>query len=234
MTENNSNWFIQTSDFINKLSAFDREALLKIAEQKYFSKSELVFSAGTESEYVYILKTGQVKIYQLSSQGKEVILWFCFQGEVFGLSEITRGAQRSVFAQTCAPSNVYLIKRVDFNNFLMQHPDASMAIIDLLSCRLRGLSDMLTNLTADDVTSRIIKLLIRMSMLYGAQKQDMLCLNMHITHQEIADMVSASRQTVSSIISQLKKEGLLFIENNSIYIYKSSLPEHLKTNWQYN
>ncbi len=227
MTTNSSNWFVQTSDFINKLSMFDKDALLKISEQRYFSKSQLVFSAGTESEYVYILKTGQVKIYELSSHGKEVILWFCFPGEVFGLSEITRGARRSVYAQTCAPSNVYLIKRFAFNNFLLQHPDASMAIIGLLSCRLRGLSDMLTNLTSDDVTSRIIKLLIRMSMLYGAQKQDTLCLNIHLTHQEIADMVSSTRQTVSSIISQLKKEGLLFIENNSIYIHKSSLPEHL-------
>ncbi len=234
MATNNANWFVQTSDFVNKLSACDREILFNLAEQQYYSKTDLVFSAGTESEYVYILKTGQIKIYELSSQGKEVILWFCFPGEVFGLSEITRGALRSVYAQTCAPSKVYLIKRTAFNNFLVQHPDASMAIIDLLSCRLRGLSDMLTNLTADDVTSRIIKLLIRMSMLYGAQKQDMLCLNMHLTHQEIADMVSASRQTVSSIISQLKKEGLLFVENNSIYIHKSSLPEHLKHNWQYN
>jgi len=227
MKENNSNWFIQTSDFINKLSVFDRKVLLNIAEQHYFSKAELVFSAGTESEYVYILRTGQVKIYELSSQGKEVILWFCFPGEIFGLSEITRGAQRSVYAQTCTPSNVYLIKRVAFNNYLLRHPEASIATIDLLSCRLRGLSEMLTNLTADDVTSRIIKLLIRMSMLHGVQKQDMLCLNMHLTHQEIADMVSASRQTVSSIMSQLKKQGLLFIENNSIYIHKSSLPEHL-------
>ncbi|WP_126456982.1 Crp/Fnr family transcriptional regulator [Sulfuriflexus mobilis] len=225
---NTLNWFTQTSDYLNKLSLSDRDDLLAIADQQYFSKSEFIFRAGTASEYVYILKTGQVKIYELSAQAKEVILWFCFPGEVFGLSEITRGARRAVYAQASTPSEVYLIKRVAFNTFLTQHPAASMSIIDLLSCRLRGLSEMLSNLTSDDVTSRIIKLLIRMSMLYGAQKQDMLCLNMHITHQEIADMIGASRQTVSSIIGRLKREGLLFMDHHTIHIDKASLSDNFK------
>lgn len=223
-----SNWFIETTDFLSKLTMPDRDALLDIADQHYFSKSELIFRAGTDSEYVYILKKGQVKIYELSSQGKEVILWFCFPGEVFGLSEITRGAKRSVYAQTCTPSEVYLIQRVAFNKFLTQHSDAAISIIDLLSCRLRGLSGMLSNLTSDDVTSRVIKLLIRMSMLYGVQKQGKLCLNMQLTHQEIADMISASRQTVSSIIGKLKREGLLYMDNDNLHINGSSLPEHYK------
>jgi len=221
---------LQSSNFLNKLSFSERNDLLKIAEEHYFSKSELIFRAGVDSDYVYIHKTGQVKIYELSSQGKEVILWFCFPGEVFGLTEITRGAKRSVYAQACTRSRVYLIQRVAFNDFLTRHPNAAMAIIDLLSTRLRGLSDMLSNLTSDDVTSRIIKLLIRLSLLYGEQKSDMFCLNMNLTHQEIADMVSASRQTVTSIIGQLKRDGLLFIDNDSINIHKPCLPEHIKFN----
>lgn len=222
-----SNCLIQSSDFLNGLSSSDCDDLLNISEERFYSKSELIFQAKTESEYVYILKTGQIKIYELSSQAKEVILWFCFPGEVFGLSEITRGAKRSVYAQACTRSKVYLIKRVAFNVFLTTHSEASMAIIDLLSSRLRGLSEMLSNLTSDDVTSRIIKLLIRMSMLYGAQKQDILCINMHLTHQEIADMISSSRQTVSSIIGQLKRKGLLSIDNGCINIHKPSLHEYI-------
>lgn len=225
-----SNLFVQTSDFLNKLSASDHDSLFDIAEQHYFSKSELIFRASAQSDYVYILKTGKVKIYELSSQGKQMILWFCFPGEVFGLSEITRGAKRSVFAEACTPTKVYLIGRVAFNEYLEKHPSASMAIIDLLSCRLRGLSGMVSNLTSDDVTSRVIKLLTRLSVLHGVEKQNVLYLNMHLTHQEIADMIGASRQTVSSIIGQLKRDGLLFIENDSIHINISSLPEQYKYN----
>jgi CRP/FNR family transcriptional regulator len=225
-----SNWFFQTSDFLNELQQSDRDSLLNITEQHKYSKAEFVFSAGTDSDHVYILRTGQVKIYELSSQSKEVILWFCFPGEVFGLSEITRGAKRTVYAQACTDSEVYLIPRDVFNQFLALHPDASMSIIDLLSCRLRGLSSMLSNLTSDDVTSRIIKLLIRMSMLYGAQKEDVLSIDMHITHQEIADMIGSSRQTTSSIIGQLKREGLLRIDNDRIHINKTNLPEKFELN----
>ncbi len=218
-----SHWYIQASHFLDKLPHSVRDDILSIAEQQNFSKSALIFSAGTESEYVYILKTGQIKIYELSPHGKEMILWFGFPGEVFGLSEITRGAKRSVYAHACTATEVYLIKRIEFNEFIAKHPSASMAIIDLLSCRLRGLSGMLSNLTSDDVTSRIIKLLTRMSILYGVEKKDMLHLNIHLTHQDIADMIGASRQTVSSIINQLKRDGLLSITNHSIHIKKSGL-----------
>jgi len=219
---------MQTSDFLNKLTTADRNDLLEIAEQHHFAKSESIFQAGSDSEYVYILKTGQVKIYELSSQAKEVILWFCFPAEIFGLSETTNEAKRSVYAHACADSDVYLIQRNAFNHFLLQHPDAAMCTIDLLSCRLRGLSDLISNLTSDDVTSRVIKLLIRMSSLYGAQEKEVLSINIQLTHQEIADMVGASRQTVSSTINQLKREGLLFINNDNIHIDKSSLPEAFK------
>jgi len=108
---NESNWFIQTSDFLNLLQQSDRKSLLNITEKQKYSRAEIIFSAGTNSEYVYILRSGQVKIYELSSHSKEVILWFCFCGEVFGLSEITRGAKRTVFAQACTNSQVYLIPR---------------------------------------------------------------------------------------------------------------------------
>lgn len=221
-------WIMRSSDFLNKLTVSDRSDLLTIAELHYFAKSESIFQAGADSEYVYILKTGQVKIYELSSQAKEVILWFCFPGEIFGLSETTREAKRSVYAHACAPCEIYLIQRVAFNNFLIQHPDAAMSTIELLSCRLRGLSDMISNLTSDDVTSRVIKLLIRMSMLYGEQEQNVLSLNIQLTHQEIADMIGSSRQTVSSTINQLKRDGLIFINNDNIHIDRSSLPDAFK------
>lgn len=225
-----SRWYVQASHFLDKLPNATQEDLLSIADEHHYAKSELIFTAGTESEYVYILKSGQIKIYELSPQGKEMILWFCFPGEVFGLSEITRGAKRSVYAHACTPSDIYVIKRTEFNEFLISHPPASMAIIDLLSCRLRGLSGMLSNLTSDDVASRVIKLLTRMSILYGVEKQDILYLNIHLTHQDIADMIGASRQTVSSTINQLKRDGLISIDNHSIHINKSNLPDTYKYN----
>lgn len=219
--------FDSASAFLNKLSASARNELFSIAEIHHFSNAELIFRAGMASEYVYLLKSGRVKIYELSSQGKEVILWFCLPGEIFGLSEITRGAKRSVFAQAYAATEVLLIERLAFNEYLKRHTTASMATIDLLSSRLRGLSGMLSNLTSDNVTSRIIKLLIRMSSYCGMEKQDMLHLNMHLTHQEIADMIGASRQTVSSILGQLKRDGLIHVEKHNIQINLSCLPEHL-------
>ena len=86
---------------------------------------------------------------------------------------------------------------------------------------MRALGDMLLNLASDDVMSRLIKLLTRLCSRYGKHEGNNIILDIPLTHQEIADMIGASRQTVSSSISALKRQGYLDIENHCIHIKDS-------------
>ena len=78
---------------------------------------------------------------------------------------------------------------------------------------------MLVNLVADDVHTRLIKLLIRLSSLYGQRTDnESVCLDVSLTHQEIADMIGTTSQSVTSLLNELQRQNLLRIEKRRIHI----------------
>lgn len=210
-------------DLLASLPETDRAELLQIGQTHPFRKSEFIFRAGDATHHVYLLLRGRVKIYQPSSVGKEVILWFCFGGELFGLAEAARGGERVVSAQACDDAEVLSIRQEQFTSFLAQHPHSALMIVQVLSCRLRVLGDVVINLISDDVHTRVLKMLLQLGARCGIPHAQGLRLNITLTHQEIADMIGTTRQTVTTILGQLEREGMIRIEHHVIYIVHETL-----------
>ncbi len=218
---------VAPSNFLARLNAQDYAALLEIATVQHYSKGDFVFRSGAPGSNVYFLRSGKVKIHQLSPLGREVILWFCFSGEIFGLAEVARGGGRVVNAQACEASAVLAVSQEKFRAHLEHHPHLAMLSMQVLSSRLRVLGEMFVNLVSDDVSTRIAKLILRLSARYGTRIGKEVFLNIPITHQEIADMVGTSRQTVTSVLGSLKRQGVLSIDNRRIHIESEELLSEL-------
>ena len=222
-----SPWFASPFDFIAHLPGPDRDALLALGRANSLSKGTEVFHAGSPGENVYLLEDGRVKIYHHSIGGREIIQWFCFPGEIFGVAEVSRIGPRGVCAQACADSNVIAIDHRAFRAFLRERPDTALLVIDVLASRLRVLGDMLIDLSADDVHGRLMKLLVRLGARYGKRRGAQLVLDIPLTHQEIADMIGTSRQTATTELGRLRREGVLRIENHCIHIEDPGLRRSL-------
>lgn len=205
-------------DIFSALAPQDLTDLLALAEQRHYPKGSAIFRAGDPGRHVYFLQSGRAKIYQLAPNGKEVILWYCFAGEMCGLAEVARGGGRSVSAVACSETDALKLNHDVFNDFLVHHPQASFLMIQMLACRLRGLGDMLVNLVSDDVTTRVAKLILRLAARYGRRDDDEVILDIHLTHQEMADMIGTSRQTLTGVLNDLKRQGILNICNRTIRI----------------
>jgi CRP/FNR family transcriptional regulator len=203
----------------------DHSDLNSLAQLQSFKKGDLLFHAGAPSRHVYFLRSGRIKIYQPCPCGKEVILWFCFPGDMFGFAEVVQGEGRVVNAVACETSEVLSITQAQFADFLQTHPAASLLVMQALSCRLRALGEFVVNLVNDDVQTRIMKLILRLRASRGVRDAQDVQLDIALTHQEIADMVGATRQTVTSILSDLQRRGLLRQEHRRIHIER---PELLK------
>jgi CRP/FNR family transcriptional regulator len=93
----------------------------------------------------------------------------------------------------------------------------------VLSSRLRGLSDVLVNLVSDDVEIRIAKLILRLGARCGRRAGGVIHLDLPLTHQEIAEMVGTTRQTVTSALTRLKRQGALSIDTHRIQIESEDL-----------
>jgi CRP/FNR family transcriptional regulator len=154
----------------------------------------------------------------MASSGKEVILWFCFAGDIFGLAESMQCGEREVNAQACEPCEVLSISQSGFKTFLFSHPQVMYLLLQVMTSRLRCLSDTLANVAGEQVGKRLARLLFWLCMRYGHDGGAGVVLNVKLTHQEIADMIGTTRQTVTSLMNNFKREGILAINDHVIHI----------------
>jgi len=222
-------WYVPTSDFLARMERSERNQLLRLGQSRHYARHSSIFQAGSPGKNVYLLISGRVKIYALSAVGKQTILWFCFPGELFGLAEVPRCGEREVNAEASTDCEVLAVSQHDFKNFLARHPSTAMMVIELLSCRLRTLGEILKNLSVDDVETRMIKLLVHLCARFGrpGEGDAEITLDIGLTHQEMADMIGATRQSVTSIFSDLRRKGVLRIENRSIRVHRGEVLEKL-------
>lgn len=214
-----TSWYVAPSNFWGRLPDASRTALASRGNIVRFKKGAPIFRAGGCGEHVYILTEGRVKVYALSPLGRAVILWFCLPGEMFGLAEMTRGGERVVYAEACADVETVMIPCDRFRAFLECDATVAMLVVDMLSCRLRGLTDTVLNLISDDVTTRLVKLLLRLDQRYGVPMNDGgRRFEIPLTHQEMADMIGSTRQSVNEAINRLKQQGVLTVSAHRIHL----------------
>lgn len=212
------------SDLLGNLDLADREALFRLGHRRSYARGQAVFQPGGPGANVYLLESGRVKIYQPSGSGREVLLWFCLVGEIFGLAEVAWGGRgRVVGAIACEASTVLVVSQDEFRGFVISRPAVALLCMEVLSSRLRGLSDVLVNLASDEVDTRIAKLILRLGARYGRRDGGVMHLDIPLTHQEIADMVGTTRQTVTSVLSRLRRQGVLSIDTHRIQIESEEL-----------
>jgi CRP/FNR family transcriptional regulator len=211
------------TDFIQHLNAGELAALEAIGRRERYARSDFVFSAGGPGKTVYFLRSGRVKIFQPSAPGRDVILWFCLPGEIFGLAEVARGGGRSVSAVACEPCEVLCVAQEQFMAFVEARPRLALLSMQVLSSRLRVLGEMHANLVSDDADTRIAKLILRLAARHGVRHGSELRLTLPLTHQEIADMVGTTRQTVTSSLGNLRRRGVLAIDSHRLVIESEEL-----------
>lgn len=213
---------IEITNLLAQLQPEQRRALEGLGTTTTVTKDEFICGLDSDNENVYFVLEGRVKIYQLTSEGKEVLLWFCSRGELFGFVEssaapIVSGLQLSVRA--CRFSRLLIIKRQAFRQFLLSHPALALPIIRLLGLRLGEVIEVLSDIISSDVASRVVKLLLRLGRRYGRTVDQGLFLDIALTHQEMADMIGTSRQTVTTVLGELRRQGLIGIERRSVVIH---------------
>lgn len=208
-------WKTAHGDLLSTLSPQELAWLVRNAKRRRISRGQRIFEAGEDSGEILIVVGGCIKLYQLSPGGKEIILWFAFPGELFGVAESIRGVPREISASAKVASEVMSIERRDFVEFLRLHPEASLRAIGILSARVRTLGSAFAELMADDVETRLSRLLLRFSAgsltpaCAAPCKPGEMCLNIDLTRSDIANFVGATRQTVTTLLARLQRNGIV-------------------------
>ena len=197
---------IRPTDFLGQLESDARDALLARGRRRTLDKGEYVYRVGDEGDSVFLLLNGRAKTYKVSPEGHEVILWFCYPGELFGLAVHPHQRGRMVSVQACERSEVAELSHASFDSFLEARPAESRLCLQAVMFRLGMLANRLVRLTADDAVARVAKLLLDLENRQPLKTDDKR-VALGITHQEIADLTGVQRQTVTRILGELAASG---------------------------
>jgi CRP/FNR family cyclic AMP-dependent transcriptional regulator len=191
----------------SRVSDHDLEEIASHLIERRFPKHATVVEEGLEGDYMYVIREGRVKVTKASEDGREKIMNFLDRGQFFGDMALLTGGVRSATVKTLEATRLLALSRRDFIEILRQSSDLALAVIEELSRRLKETNEQASSLSFQGVTDRVRSLFERIAVHDPASLDNRL--TPPLTHQQIADMIGTSRETVTRAIKELKQDGWL-------------------------
>jgi CRP/FNR family transcriptional regulator, cyclic AMP receptor protein len=204
----------------DSLTAAELRALSEQGTVKSFKKHAVIVTEGDETDSLYVILSGRVRVFVADESGKEVVLGTQGPGEYFG-EMVLDGGPRSASVMTLEPSRFVVIPRHKARDFLRGQPDFAIRLLEKLIHRSRVLTASVKSLALMDVYGRVARLLLELA----EDDRGELVIREKLTQQDIASRVGASREMVSKILGDLAKGGYLSISHKRIAIHKAP-PRH--------
>ena len=185
----------------------DLESIASLLIERRFPRHKTIVEEGLPGDYMYILREGRVKVTKLSEDGREKILDFLDSGSFVGEMALLERAPRSASVKTLTPVRVLALSRGDFMGLIRKSSDLALAVIQELSRRLRTVNEQASALSFQRVKDRTKGLLERLA--NDPHGDGTRVSTPTLTHQQIADMIGTSRETVTRVVKELKSTGWL-------------------------
>jgi CRP-like cAMP-binding protein len=209
---------IKKVHIFNTLSTEELKELSRYLLSEPYAKKEFVFAEGDPSEWLYIVKTGKVKITKLSNEGKEIILEIISPHEMFGGIAVVRGFPYPANAVAMEDGEVLKISRKNLLSLMDKLPALMYCMAMSIGDRIKDTHDTLKSIALEKVESRIASLLIKLSEKSGEKVSEGVAIAMKLTKQDIAEMVGTTVETSIRTMSKLAKAGLVISKSGKIII----------------
>ena len=193
------------------LSDDDVESLATIVMTQSYKRGEVVFSEGEEAVGFYVVKTGRVKIFKLSVDGKEQILHIFGPGEPFGEVPVFAGRSFPANAEAIEKSSVFYFPRKAFVDLIKSTPSLAMNMLAVLSLRLHKFTALIEDLSLKEVPGRLAAYLAYVSEQNGGAND----LALEISKTQLASILGTIPETLSRILGKLVKEGIIESDGHS-------------------
>lgn len=207
---------------INLLQGLGPEVLAQVDQRSHWreaKKNQVIYFPEEPSSVVFFLKAGRVKIGSYSDDGKEIIKAIIHPGEIFGELGVVGETERQDFAIAMDNATRMCAMNVsDIQQMMTSNPHLAMAVTRTIGEKLMTVERKLTSLVFADAPARIIGFIKDMALKHGTPVGDEILLKHNLTHQDIAQLTASSRQTVTTVLNQLRAEDKIYFERNRMLI----------------
>ncbi len=184
-----------------------------------YPKGAVLFVEGQAPRGIFVLCKGRVKLSICSTDGKTLILKIAEPGEVLGLSATVSGKTYELTAETIDPCQVNFVKREDFLRFLKEHADACFRVAEQLSDKYNTACREIRSLgLSHSAAEKLAKLLLEWSARSGESNKSEPRVRLALTHEEIAQMIGTSRETVTRLFAELKKRQIVLSRGATLVV----------------
>ena len=206
---------LEAIPLFNGLSEQDLSALYSHSVSRAYKKNTIIIHEGDQSDSLYVILSGKVRVYLSDDEGKEVDLSILQAGDYFGELAALDNFPRSASIITLQECRFLLVSKKEFDVCLVNNPQIAVHIIHELTSRFRSMTENVKSLALMDVYGRVARTLINLA---AESDEGKLVIQQKLTQQDLANMVGASREMVSRILKDLTKGGYITIHNKYITI----------------
>lgn len=219
MSQHSTLWYFEDVDLFNLMCPHKIKTISERHSFNYFRKNEFIYFTDEPAKHIYMIAAGRVKIGHYTEDGKEVVKAILSTGEIFGELALAGEERRADYAQAMDDNTtVCPISIEEMQALMAENKELSFKIYKLIGLRIRKLERKIESLVFKDARTRIIDFLKDAAAWKGKKVGFETMIPTKLTHKDIANLTGTSRQTVTTILNELKEKNLINFDRKKILI----------------
>lgn len=204
--------------FFSDMNNEELSKVEKILIKRTYPPNTIIFSEGESAKGFYIIDSGRVKVFKLSPEGKEYVLHTFESGEMFAEAAMFSGTSYPASAETLQNTTLIYVPKEAFLGLIRQYPELSFKMLGSLSIRLRRFAGIIEDLYLKEVSSRLAKYLLDMSIKAGSDS-----FKLDIKKTELAVRLGMARETLSRAFKKFRDKKIISLNKREVCILNNKL-----------
>ena len=216
--EKRAMWYLRKIPLLEGVSAARLQDLATAVEIREIPRRQVIYLPGDPGDRVFFINGGRVKCSKVTRDGKELTLAYRGAGQMFGELCVIDGAPRDEMAEAMKNAIITELPREVFQELLVSDPQLCFSFAMIVGERRRQIETKLEHLVFRDVQAKLAALLLELGEEYGVEHEEGMQIGLKITHQEMANLIGSTRETISLTLAQFKKKGLLDLNGRTVVL----------------
>ncbi|MEI8307488.1 MAG: Crp/Fnr family transcriptional regulator [Chloroflexales bacterium] len=204
-------------DIFRSLEPRQRAGVERLITYSIYPGGQILHTPNEIGQQLFVLRSGRVRVYKLSSEGRALTLMMLEPPTIFGEMTLVGQWVHDTFAEAMVECEIGVIRRDALRQILTHHPQVALDFMELMGQRLRAMENKLADIAFKSVPQRLASVLLSLSgvipsQVVGASPPSVV----RYTHQQLAEMIGSYRETITKAIGEFREAGLIRIEDDAI------------------
>lgn len=211
-------WYLRKLPLLEGLPTERYREMTSLVEVREVQRRQIVYLPGDPGEQMFFIQGGRIKCSKVSRDGKELTLSYMAAGEFFGELCVLEGQPREEMAEAMKNSIITVLPRESIRALLLDEPRIAYRFIKVMGDRRRAMETKIEHLVFHDVHAKLAALLLELGREYGKATEDGVQIDLKITHQEMANLIGSTRETISLTLAAFKRKELIQLQGRTVVL----------------